>query len=47
LRTEIERRAYEIWLKEGGDHGNDLDHWLRAERELTGVPPSTEREASA
>jgi len=35
LRSEIEKRAYEIWLNEGGGHGSDLDHWLEAERELT------------
>jgi hypothetical protein len=33
LRAEIARRAYEIWLNEGGAHGSDLDHWLQAERE--------------
>jgi len=26
LRAEIEKRAYEIWLNEGGNHGSDLDH---------------------
>lgn len=46
LRAEIEKRAYEIWLNEGGDHGSDLDHWLRAERELNGQP-STPKETSA
>jgi hypothetical protein len=39
-RAEIARRAYEIWLKEGAGHGCDLDHWLRAERELAGPPPT-------
>ena len=33
LRAEVEKRAYEIWLNEGGRHGCGLDHWLRAERE--------------
>jgi hypothetical protein len=46
LRAEIETRAHEIWLNEGGGHGNDLNHWLRAERELTGGT-STQNEASA
>ena len=46
LRPEIEKRAHEIWLNEGGGHGNDLDHWLRAELELTGGA-STQNEASA
>jgi hypothetical protein len=30
----IGRRAYDIWVNEGGSHGRDLDHWLQAEREL-------------
>ena len=47
LRAGIEKRAYEIWLNEGGSHGSDLDHWLQAERELTGVPLRAERETSA
>ena len=38
LRAEVEKRAYEIWLNEGGGHGCDLDHWLRAERELAVAP---------
>ena len=46
LRAEVEKRAYEIWLNEGGNHGSDLDHWLQAERELTGVPHGTEKETS-
>lgn len=31
---EIARRAYEIFCERGGEHGHDLDDWLRAEREL-------------
>ena len=38
LRAEIAKRAYEIWLNEGAGHGRDLDHWLRAEREVAGLP---------
>lgn len=34
----IARRAHEIWLNEGRCHGRDLDHWLRAERELASEP---------
>ena len=36
LRQRIEQRAYEIWENEGGPHGRDVDHWLRAEAEITG-----------
>jgi Protein of unknown function (DUF2934) len=31
---EIARRAYEKFCERGGEHGHDLDDWLRAEREL-------------
>jgi Protein of unknown function (DUF2934) len=32
---EIERRAHELYLKRGGQHGRDIDDWLAAEDELT------------
>jgi len=38
LRAAIAKRAYELWLSEGAGHGCDLDHWLRAERELAVIP---------
>jgi hypothetical protein len=47
LSDEIARRAYEIWLNEGAGHGRDLDHWLRAERELAGLPLGGPSNASA
>jgi hypothetical protein len=31
---EIARRAFEIFLSRGGDHGRDLDDWLQAERDI-------------
>jgi hypothetical protein len=35
LRHEkIARRAYEMFLARGAEHGRDLDDWLQAEREL-------------
>jgi hypothetical protein len=30
---EVSRRAYELWVAAGGHHGDDLRHWLEAERE--------------
>lgn len=33
--TEIERRAYHIWEREGRPHGRDFDHWLKAEQEMS------------
>ena len=32
---EIAHRAYEIFLQRGGEHGNDIEDWLQAERELS------------
>ena len=34
----VARRAYEIYQRRGGDHGADLDDWLKAERELKPGP---------
>jgi hypothetical protein len=33
-KTEIAARAYEIFLKRGGQHGHSVEDWLQAEREL-------------
>jgi Protein of unknown function (DUF2934) len=30
----IARRAHELYESRGGTHGNDLQDWLRAEREI-------------
>jgi hypothetical protein len=37
----IAHRAFELFSARGGEHGRDLDDWLRAERELTSTatPP--------
>lgn len=32
---DIARRAYEIFLNRGGEHGFDLEDWLQAEQQLT------------
>ena len=32
----IARRAFEFYLERGGAHGQDVDDWLQAERELAG-----------
>jgi len=34
LHEQITLRAYELFLHEGGGHGRDVHHWLRAEQEL-------------
>jgi len=36
-RERIEQRAYELWVAGGCAHGNDIDHWLQAEREVLEV----------
>jgi len=30
----IAARAYELYEARGGDHGQDLEDWLQAEREI-------------
>jgi hypothetical protein len=32
--TDIARRAYELYLARGCEHGHDVDDWVQAEREL-------------
>ena len=34
LRTEIERRAYALWLADERRDGTDISHWLQAERDV-------------
>ena len=34
MHEEIEKRAYEIYLRRGGEDGRDLDDWFAAEQEL-------------
>jgi len=31
---EIRRRAYDIFIDRGGQNGQELDDWVRAEQEL-------------
>lgn len=34
LERRIRDRAYRIWVDEGQPSGKDLEHWLRAKREV-------------
>jgi hypothetical protein len=34
-REEIAKRAYELFLARGAEHGHHEEDWLRAERELS------------
>ena len=36
----VARRAYELYLARGCEHGHDIDDWLQAERELRGTSTS-------
>lgn len=40
LAQKIAERAYQIWQESGCPDGCDLDHWLRAERELRAGQPA-------
>jgi|ERR1051325_4496786 hypothetical protein len=33
-REQVAKRAYQIWLSRGCEHGHDLEHWIEAERQL-------------
>jgi len=37
LEEEIRRRAYELYEERGREDAHDLDDWLRAEAEITGI----------
>jgi hypothetical protein len=34
---DVARRAYDLFLSRGGQHGHDVDDWLEAERQLTSM----------
>lgn len=36
VENKIKNRAFEIFNARGGVHGNDIDDWLQAEREISG-----------
>jgi hypothetical protein len=47
---EIARRAHELYLQRGGEHGKDVEDWVRAEQELSDEPvagPAKTRVAQA
>ena len=49
--TEIEQRAYELYIARGREDGHALEDWLAAEKELTRLSepsvPSTTRSRAA
>jgi len=32
---KIQQRAYELFEQDGYEHGRDLEHWIRAEAEIS------------
>jgi len=47
---EIARHAHELYLQRGGEHGKDVEDWVRAEKELSDEPvagPTKTRAAQA
>jgi hypothetical protein len=50
VKDGIARRAYEIYVQRGGQNGQDVEDWLRAEKEISGKPaevPAKSRTAAA
>ena len=39
--SEVARRAYDLYLARGCEHGHDLDDWLQAEHDLRETRRST------
>jgi hypothetical protein len=37
VREMIERRAYQLFLERGGEHGYHIQDWLQAERDTLGT----------
>ena len=35
---EIARRAHALYLQRGGEHGKDVEDWVRAEKEMSDEP---------
>jgi hypothetical protein len=42
---DVARRAYDLFLARGAQHGDDVGDWLEAERQLLGetTPPTPSR----
>jgi hypothetical protein len=38
---DIARRAHDLYLARGCEHGHDVDDWLQAERDLRTTRPSS------
>lgn len=47
LEDRIRHRAYELWEAAGRPHGQEQEHWARAERELKKAGPGPARARGA
>jgi DUF2934 family protein len=41
--ARIQQRAYALFEERGREHGRDLEHWLEAERQITGSSDRCDR----
>ena len=37
-RKEIARQAHKLYVERGGEHGKDVEDWVKAEKELRDKP---------
>jgi hypothetical protein len=44
---DVARRAYELFLARGAEHGLALQDWLEAERQLTASTPRSAKKTAA
>lgn len=44
---EVARRAYELFLARGAEHGHALQDWLEAERQLTATTERSSKRLAA
>jgi Protein of unknown function (DUF2934) len=44
---EVARRAYELFLARGAEHGLAVEDWLEAERQLTATTQRSSKKAPA
>jgi Protein of unknown function (DUF2934) len=47
LREGIASRAYEIYVQRGGENGQDVEDWLKAEKEISGKTADVPAKARA
>jgi hypothetical protein len=43
LRQKVEKRAFELFLARGGQHGYHMEDWLKAEHEILGSGKKAEK----